>query len=95
MGGIFVKSLADRGAAGQNGRILIGDRVLEVNGVSLVGVTHNQAVETLRSAPQVCKLVMQRQVSPPATSNHGNQKKTSKRSSLMSYYSFAHKGEFF
>ena len=41
-----------------------GDRVLEVNGFSLVGVTHKQAVETLRKAPQVCKLVMERWAPP-------------------------------
>ena len=42
--------------------------MLEVNGVSLVGVTHKQAVETLRSAPHVCKLVMERGVPPTARS---------------------------
>ncbi len=38
--------------------------MLEVNGVSLTGVTHKQAVETLRSAPHHCKLVMERGVPP-------------------------------
>ena len=38
--------------------------MFEVNGVSLVGVTHKQAVETLRSTPQVSKLVMQRGTTP-------------------------------
>ncbi len=41
---------------------LSGDRVLEVDGVSLVGVTHKQAVETLRSAPHTCRLIMERGV---------------------------------
>ena len=41
-------------------RFVTGDRVLEINGVSLVGVTHKQAVETLRRSPDVCRLVMQR-----------------------------------
>ena len=52
-GGIYVKSFNDGSAAEADGRIQVGDRVLEVNGVSLVGVTHKQAVETLRNAPQV------------------------------------------
>ena len=51
-------------------RVCAGDRVLEVNGVSLVGVTHKQAVETLRSAPHVCKLVMEKGV-PPSTLSAG------------------------
>ena len=47
---------------------------LEVNGVSLVGVTHRQAVETLRSAPQVSKLVLERGVPHQA---HGRDSATS------------------
>ena len=39
-----------------------GDRVLEVDGVSLIGVTHKQAVETLRSATHRCRLFMERGV---------------------------------
>ena len=39
--------------------------MLEVNEVSLLGVTHKTAVETLRNAPPVCKLVMERG-EPPA-----------------------------
>ena len=44
--------------------VLVGDRVLEVDGVNLIGVTHKQAVETLRSAPPRCRLVMERGVPP-------------------------------
>ena len=47
-----------------------GDRVLEVNGTSLVGVTHKQAVETLRKAPHVCKLVIERGT-PPSRQTKG------------------------
>ncbi len=51
--------------------VVAGDRVLEVAGVSLVGVTHKQAVETLRSAPDTCKLIMERRVSEePASLYH-------------------------
>ena len=52
-GGIYVKSLQPGGAAAQDGRIHVGDRVLEVNHVLLDGFTHKQAVQTLREAPQV------------------------------------------
>ena len=44
--------------------------MLEVNGTSLVGVTHKHAVETLRQAPHVCKLVIERGC-PPARQTTG------------------------
>ncbi len=46
-----------------------GDRVLEVDGVSLVGVTHRQAVETLRNASHLCKLKMERGIPPIPVQN--------------------------
>uniref|UniRef100_A0A668SGT4 Non-specific protein-tyrosine kinase n=1 Tax=Oreochromis aureus TaxID=47969 RepID=A0A668SGT4_OREAU len=47
-GGIYIKSLVPGGAAEQDGRIQIGDRLLEVDGSNLRGVTHHQAVEFLK-----------------------------------------------
>lgn len=49
--------------------------MIEVNGVSLMKVTHKQAVETLRSAPAVCKLVLEK--SSPQTGRHSLQNVTS------------------
>uniref|UniRef100_A0A452VNF5 Tyrosine-protein phosphatase non-receptor type 13 n=1 Tax=Ursus maritimus TaxID=29073 RepID=A0A452VNF5_URSMA len=51
-GGIYVKAVIPKGAAESDGRIHKGDRVLAVNGVSLEGATHKQAVETLRNTGQ-------------------------------------------
>jgi tyrosine-protein phosphatase non-receptor type 13 protein len=62
LGGIYVKSFARDGPAEADGRIQIGDRVLEVNKKSLNGVTHREAVEALRGAPNVCKLLFERGV---------------------------------
>uniref|UniRef100_A0A8C7YKX6 Uncharacterized protein n=1 Tax=Oryzias sinensis TaxID=183150 RepID=A0A8C7YKX6_9TELE len=53
-GGIYIKSLVPRGAAEQDGRIQIGDRLLEVDGSNLRGVTHQQAVECLKRTGEVC-----------------------------------------
>ena len=50
-----MKSFNVGGPAMESGAIHVGDRVLEVTGVSLIGVTHKQAVETLRSAPNVSR----------------------------------------
>ena len=45
-----------------DGRIQIGDRILQVNGISLVGVTHKQAVETIKMAPHRTRLILDRSV---------------------------------
>ncbi|KAF4013128.1 hypothetical protein G4228_004534 [Cervus hanglu yarkandensis] len=42
----------------------LGDRVLAVNGVSLEGATHKQAVETLRNTGQVVHLLLEKGQSP-------------------------------
>ena len=42
---IFVKSVAPGGVAAQDGRVMEGDQVIEVNGQSLVGVTKTHALE--------------------------------------------------
>ncbi|XP_022779941.1 tyrosine-protein phosphatase non-receptor type 13-like isoform X3 [Stylophora pistillata] len=62
LGGIYIKSLLPNGPADMDGRVQIGDRILQVNGISLVGVTHKQAVETIKMAPQRTRLVLDRSV---------------------------------
>lgn len=59
-GGIYVKAIIPKGAAESDGRIHKGDRVLAVNGVSLEGATHKQAVETLRNTRQVVHLLLEK-----------------------------------
>uniref|UniRef100_A0AAR2JVV5 Tyrosine-protein phosphatase non-receptor type 13 n=1 Tax=Pygocentrus nattereri TaxID=42514 RepID=A0AAR2JVV5_PYGNA len=51
-GGIYVKAVLPKGAAELDGRIKKGDRVVAVNGKSLEGATHKQAVDTLRDTAQ-------------------------------------------
>nr|XP_010592376.1 tyrosine-protein phosphatase non-receptor type 13 isoform X7 [Loxodonta africana] len=63
-GGIYVKAVIPNGAAESDGRIHKGDRVLAVNGVSLEGATHKQAVETLRNTGQVVHLLLEKGQSP-------------------------------
>ncbi|XP_049666465.1 FERM and PDZ domain-containing protein 2-like isoform X3 [Accipiter gentilis] len=59
-GGIYVKSIIPRGPADKDGQIKIGDRLLEVDGISLCGITHKQAVEHLKKSCQIAKLVLER-----------------------------------
>ncbi|XP_061600532.1 tyrosine-protein phosphatase non-receptor type 13 [Cololabis saira] len=60
-GGIYIKSLVPGGAAEQDGRIQTGDRLLEVDGSNLRGVTHKQAVECLKRTGEVVNLLLERE----------------------------------
>ncbi|CAB1343360.1 unnamed protein product, partial [Coregonus sp. 'balchen'] len=60
-GGIYIKSLVPGAAAEQDGRIQIGDRLLEVDGSNLRDVTHKQAVECLMKTGEVVSLLLERQ----------------------------------
>ncbi|XP_041032363.1 tyrosine-protein phosphatase non-receptor type 13-like [Carcharodon carcharias] len=59
-GGIYVKAIIPGGAADLDGHIRKGDRLQEVDGVSLQGITHKQAIERLKNTGQVVRLVLER-----------------------------------
>lgn len=44
---IYVKRIIDDSVAGSDGRILVNDHIVEVNGISLVGVSQKLAAQTL------------------------------------------------
>ncbi|XP_012924820.1 protein scribble homolog isoform X4 [Heterocephalus glaber] len=46
--GIFISKVSPTGAAGRDGRLCVGLRLLEVNQQSLLGLTHAEAVQLLR-----------------------------------------------
>ncbi|XP_026221402.1 syntaxin-binding protein 4 isoform X3 [Anabas testudineus] len=48
--GVYVKRILPGGLASNDGNLLPGDQILEVNGDSLVGVTSERAVDVLRAA---------------------------------------------
>ncbi|CAK1579395.1 unnamed protein product [Parnassius mnemosyne] len=48
--GVFISKINSGGAARRDGRLKVGMRLLEVNGASLLGATHGEAVNALRAA---------------------------------------------
>ncbi|KAL4227693.1 hypothetical protein ACF0H5_013128 [Mactra antiquata] len=56
--GIFVAGITEYGPAHRDGRLKRGDELLMINGRSLIGVTHQDAVDMLRSAPKLVQLVI-------------------------------------
>ncbi|KAH3696145.1 hypothetical protein DPMN_083608, partial [Dreissena polymorpha] len=47
---IYVKNVFTKGAAAENGQLKRGDQILSVNGASLEGLTHEEAVNILKNA---------------------------------------------
>ncbi|KAM8836489.1 FERM and PDZ domain-containing protein 2 isoform 2-T4 [Spinachia spinachia] len=59
-GGIFLRSLVPGGAAERDGRVRSGDRLLEVDGISVQCFTYRQAVECLSKTGELVTLVVER-----------------------------------
>ncbi|XP_075036292.1 partitioning defective 3 homolog B isoform X2 [Mixophyes fleayi] len=62
-GPIFVKNILPKGAAIKDGRLLSGDRILEVKGILIAGKTQEELVAMLRSTKlgEIVSLVVARQ----------------------------------
>ncbi|XP_072164796.1 tyrosine-protein phosphatase non-receptor type 13-like [Diadema setosum] len=64
---IFVKTVTPDGVAGRDGRLKVGDRLLQVNGQSLVGMTQNKVITILRKCKGLVRLAVTGQLSRPAS----------------------------
>ncbi|VDK56447.1 unnamed protein product, partial [Anisakis simplex] len=62
LGTVVIHEVYPDGAAAMDGRLKPGDQVLEVNGVSLRGVSHEHAISLLRRTPAKVRLLIYRDV---------------------------------
>ncbi|XP_054572425.1 disks large homolog 3 isoform X5 [Eptesicus fuscus] len=65
--GIFITKIIPGGAAAMDGRLGVNDCVLRVNEVDVSEVVHSRAVEALKEAGPVVRLVVRRRQPPPET----------------------------
>ncbi|XP_060701260.1 membrane-associated guanylate kinase, WW and PDZ domain-containing protein 3a isoform X2 [Hemiscyllium ocellatum] len=56
--GLFILRLAEGGAALLDGRIHVGDQIVEINGESTQGITHKRAIELIQSGGRRVHLVL-------------------------------------
>ncbi|XP_066245607.1 multiple PDZ domain protein-like isoform X1 [Euwallacea similis] len=63
--GIFVKSISKGSAADSSRIIKVNDRIIEVNGTSVIGYTNHQAVEFLKNAGPSVRIKFERYLRGP------------------------------
>uniref|UniRef100_A0A3Q1J1R3 Multiple PDZ domain crumbs cell polarity complex component n=1 Tax=Anabas testudineus TaxID=64144 RepID=A0A3Q1J1R3_ANATE len=57
---VFVVGIDPSGAAGRDGRLLVGDELLEINGQVLYGHSHQNASSIIKSSPSKVKIIFVR-----------------------------------
>ncbi len=62
---LFVLKLADNGPACLDGRLRVGDQILEINGYEAYNMTHGDAIERIKLGGNVVSLLIRRTGLPP------------------------------
>jgi len=63
---LFVLRIADNGSAAQDGRLRVGDQLIEINGISTKNMTHADAIELIKNGGPVVRLLLRRSTIPPS-----------------------------
>uniref|UniRef100_A0A8C6UYK5 Multiple PDZ domain crumbs cell polarity complex component n=1 Tax=Neogobius melanostomus TaxID=47308 RepID=A0A8C6UYK5_9GOBI len=64
---VFVVGIEPSGAAGRDGRLMVGDELLEINGHVLYGHSHQNASSIIKSSPSKVKIIFISRSSTPST----------------------------
>ncbi|XP_063995434.1 protein lap4-like isoform X3 [Diachasmimorpha longicaudata] len=59
---IFISRITDGGVAQKDGKLLVGDKVISINGVEMTGARHEQAVAMLTGLERFVRLVVEREI---------------------------------
>lgn len=59
---IYISRITEGGVAEKDGKLLVGDRIISINGVDLSGARHDQAVAMLTGLERFVRLVAEREV---------------------------------
>ena len=62
---LFVLRIADGGAADMDGRLRVGDQILEINTFVTDDMTHTEAIEIIQNGGPSVRLLMRRTNKPP------------------------------
>ena len=63
---LFVLRIAVDGPAAADGRLRVGDQIVEINGVNTKNMTHAEAIELIKSGGVQVRLLVKRGKVPPA-----------------------------
>ncbi|XP_057379722.1 membrane-associated guanylate kinase, WW and PDZ domain-containing protein 1-like isoform X1 [Daphnia carinata] len=68
---LFVLRIADNGAAAQDGRLRVGDQLIEINGINTKNMTHADAIELIKNGGMVVRLLLRRGNAAPPMGENG------------------------
>lgn len=62
---LYVLKLAEGGPAAMDGRLQVGDQILEINSSDAYSMTHHEAIERIRAGGNIVTLLVRRTGMPP------------------------------